>query len=169
MQIVDILGLLVPNVWTALTQLCATAVLFFLMYKLAYKPVKNILDKRSEFEQSRLDQAEALRSENEQLNQEAKQAIAEANKTAEHIVEDAKEEGDALKEEILEEGRAQVRQMKENAQRDIELQRDHMITQMHSQIVDAAILAAEKMLQSKLEEKGDKDSIDSFVKEVIGK
>ena len=49
MQIVDILGLLVPNIWTALTQLCATAVLFFLMYKLAYKPVKNILDKRSEF------------------------------------------------------------------------------------------------------------------------
>ena len=44
MQIVDILGLLVPNIWTAITQLCATAVLFFALYKLAYKPVKKILD-----------------------------------------------------------------------------------------------------------------------------
>ena len=54
MQIIDILGQLVPNVWTALTQLCATALLFFLMYKLAWKPVKKILDARSEYESSRL-------------------------------------------------------------------------------------------------------------------
>ena len=46
MQIVDILALLVPNIWTAITQLCATAVLFFALYKLAYKPVKKILDAR---------------------------------------------------------------------------------------------------------------------------
>ncbi|MBR4422532.1 MAG: ATP synthase F0 subunit B, partial [Erysipelotrichaceae bacterium] len=58
MQIVDILSQLIPNVWTVITQLCATAVLFFLMYKLAWKPVKKILDARSEYEQARLSEAE---------------------------------------------------------------------------------------------------------------
>ena len=44
-----------------------------------------------------------------------------------------------------------------------------MLQDMHTEIVDAAISAPEKMLQSKLENGNDKDSIDSFVKEVIGK
>ena len=51
MKIVDILELLIPDVWTALAQLCATALLFFLMYKLAWKPVSRILNERSRFEQ----------------------------------------------------------------------------------------------------------------------
>ena len=61
MQIVDILNQLVPNVWTALTQLCASAVLFFVLYKLGYKPVRKILDTRSEYEQNKLAQADALK------------------------------------------------------------------------------------------------------------
>ena len=65
MNIVDILELLVPDVWTALTQLCATALLFFLMYKLAWKPVKKILDERSKFEQQKLSEAAALKEDSD--------------------------------------------------------------------------------------------------------
>ena len=105
MQIIDILGQLVPHVWTALTQLCATAVLFFLMYKLAWKPVKKILDARSEYESSRLTEADRLREENEKLNEEARASIEEAQKEAQQILDEAREAGDQLKEQIAQEGR----------------------------------------------------------------
>lgn len=169
MQIIDILQLLVPNVWTALSQLCASAVLFFLMYKLAWKPIKKILDQRSEYEQLRLSEAEALKKENEELNEQAKNAIIEANKSAETIVKNAREEGLSIKDELVTQGKEQSKQMMENAQRDIELQRSKMMEEMHEEIVDAALLATEKMLQSKINSKSDKDEIDSFVKEVINK
>ena len=169
MQIVDILELLVPNVWTAITQLCATAVLFFLMYKLAYKPVRNILDERSRYEQSKLTEVEALKEENEKLNLEAKETIAQANKSAEAIVRKAREEGNSVKNELIEQGRQQSAQMMENAQRDLELQRSKMLKEVHSEIVDAAITAAEKVLESKIDSQSEKQSIDSFVQEVINK
>ena len=169
MQIVDILELLVPNVWTALSQLCATAVLFFLMYRLAWKPVKKILDQRSEYEHSRLKEAEALKAENEKLNAEARETIIEANRTAEEIVKSAREEGQTVRDELVEQGREQTRQMMENAQRDLELQRSRMMEEMHDEIVDAALSATEKMLQSKLSAESDKTDIDSFVMEVINK
>jgi len=169
MQIVDILELLVPNVWTAITQLCATAVLFFLMYKLAYKPIRNILDERSRYEQSKLAEVEALKEENEKLNLEAKEMIAQANKSAEAIVRSAREEGNTVKNELIEQGRQQSAQMMENAQRDLELQRSKMLKEVHSEIVDAAISAAEKVLESKIDSQSEKQSIDSFVKEVINK
>ena len=169
MQIIDILQLLVPNVWTAISQLCASAVLFFLMYKLAWKPVKKILDQRSEYEQSRLSEAEKLKEENERLNSEAKKAISSANKSAETIVKNAREEGLQIKEELIQQGRDQSKQMLENAQRDLELQRSKMLEEMHDEMVNAALSATEKMLQKKIDSKSEKENIDSFIKEVINK
>ena len=130
MQIIDILGQLVPNVWTALTQLCATAVLFFLMYKLAWKPVKKILDARSEYESSRLSEADRLREESERLNADAKASIDEAQQQAQQILDDARIAGDQLKEQIEQEGRKQVEKMRADAEKDIEKQRGKMLDQM---------------------------------------
>ena len=169
MQLPDVYGLLFPNIWTVISQLCATAVLFFLMYKLAYKPVKKILDARSEFEQSKISEAEAFKEENIRLNEEAKKNIIEANKTAEEIVASAREEAETVKKELVEQGRQQSRQMLENAEKEIELQRSKMLQDLHSEIVDATISATEKMLKAKIENSEDKDNIDTFVKEVISK
>jgi len=169
MQIIDILELLIPDVWTAITQLCATAVLFFLMYKLAWKPVKKILDTRSKFEQEKLAEAEALKKENEEIAKQAKDIISNANRDAEAIVKEAREEGQTLKNELIEEGKRQSAQLLENAKHDMEMQKTKMMEEMRSEIVDTAISAAEKVLQSKVDEEAERQSINSFVKEVISK
>jgi len=169
MQIIDILELLIPDVWTAITQLCATAVLFFLMYKLAWKPVKKILDTRSKFEQEKLAEAEALKKENEEIAKQAKDIISDANRDAEAIVKEAREEGQTLKNELIEEGKKQSAQLLENAKHDMEMQKTKMMEEMRSEIVDTAISAAEKVLQSKVDGEAERQSINSFVKEVISK
>ena len=169
MQIVDILELLVPDVWTAITQLCATAILFFLMYKLAWKPVKKILDERSKFEQQKLSEAAALKEENEKTAKEAKNIISDANRDAEMIVKEAREEGQNLKNELIEEGKRQSAQLLENAKHDMEMQKAKMMEEMRSEIVDTAIAAAEKVLQNNVDPDAERQSISSFVKEVISK
>ena len=169
MQIVDILQLLIPNVWTAVTQLCATAILFFLMYKLAWKPVKKILDECSLYEQKKLSDAEALRAQNEEIAAQAEQIIADANQSAEQILSDAREEGNSLKKELIEEGKKESAQLLENAQRDMEIQKNRMKAEIHSEMVDAALGAASKMLQTKLDDQADRDNIDSFIREVTDK
>lgn len=169
MQIIDILGQLVPNIWTALSQLCASAVLFFLMYKLAWKPVKKILDTRSEFEQSKLAQAQQLQEENEKINKQAQEIIAEANKSAETIVKNAEIEGEDIKSDIIKKAHNQSAQIIENATKQAQLQHDKIMKDMHGEIVDVAISAAEKMLQEKVDSKKDKNNIEAFIKEVIQK
>ena len=166
MQILDILPLLIPNVKTVITQLLATAILFFLMYKLAWKPVKKILDTRANFEQSKLDEANKSAQENQKLNEEAKQAIYNAKVEAEQIVEDAKKESESLKNDIVAQGKKEASNYIEKAQADIARQKDQMLNEVHDQIVDVTIEATEKMLQSKIDEKADKESIDQFIKEV---
>ncbi len=169
MQIVDILELLVPDVWTSITQLCATAVLFFLMYKLAWKPVKKILDERSRFEQEKLSEAAALKEENEKINEQAKSIISEANRSAEAIVKEAREEAIATRNELVDDGKKQAAQLLENARHDMELERSKMMEEMRSEIVESAITAAEKILEEKADPQSEKKSIDSFVREVVDK
>ena len=169
MQIVDILGQLVPNLWTALSQLCATAVLFFLMYKLAWKPVKKILDARSEYEQSRLEEADRLKEENASINRQAQEIIADANRTAETIVRSAKEEGLETAQDIIKEANDKAARIIAEADQQAKTQHDKVMKDMHGEIVDVAISAAEKVLQDKVDDKTDIKSIESFIKEIIQK
>ena len=169
MQIVDILNLLVPNVWTALTQLCATAVLFFALYKLAYKPVKNILDTRSEYEQNRLAEADALKEEYEEKNRQMEAELAKADDKAKEVLEIAREEGNRIKEVLEQEGKEKSEQLLAEAKAKIELQRSRMLVEMHEEIVNVAMSATEKMLGDKLDETTDRETVDEFIKEVAGK
>ena len=169
MQIVDILNLLVPNVWTALTQLCATAVLFFALYKLAYKPVKNILDTRSEYEQNRLAEADALKDEYEEKNKQMEAELAKADDKAKEVLEIARQEGNRIKEVLEQEGKEKSEQLLAEAKAKIELQRSRMLVDMHEEIVNVAMTATEKMLGDKLDEKTDRETVDEFIKEVAGK
>ncbi len=165
---IDVLSQLMPNILTVITQLCATAVLFLLMYKLAWKPVRKILETRSEYEQSRLTSAEEMKKRNEELNAEASQEIEEASIQAQQIIARAQEEGQKLKDSLIDEGKQKSRQLVEEAQRNITLEKNKMLEDMHEEVVEIALSAAEKMLQQKLDSSSDRDSIEDFIKEVSG-
>lgn len=165
----DILGQLVPNPLTMIVQLCATAVLFFLMYKLAYKPIKKIIDTRSAYEQSRLSDADNLKKKYEDLHAQAEQEINDAKTKAHEIISNAQDEGNRVKNNLIEEGKQKSQQIIDDAQNNIALQKSKMLDEMHGEIVDVAMTAAEKLLQSKLDAKNDKQSVDEFIKEVTNK
>ena len=169
MQIVDILALLVPNIWTAITQLCATAVLFFALYKLAYKPVKKIMDARSEYEQNRLAEADALKKENEEMKKQMEAELAKADDKAREVIEEARQEGNRIKEVLEQEGKEKSEQMMAEAREDIEQQRSKMLSEMHEEIVNVAMTATEKLLNDKLNKKTDRKAVDEFIKEVTEK
>ncbi len=166
---IDIADLLMPDVLTMVTQLCATALMFFLIYKFAYKPVKRILNERSAYEQTRLKEADELKEEAQRLNAEANAQISQANDEAQEIVSRAQGEGVRIKDNLVEEGQKKAQQLVDDAQANIALQKSKMLDDMHEEIVDIAMSAAEKMLQKKLDEETDKDSIENFIKEVTNK
>lgn len=165
----DILAQLMPNPLTMIAQLCATAILFFLMYKLAYKPVKKILDTRSEYEESRLKDADELKKKYEDLHAEAENEINNAKAEAKEIIAKAQDEGNRVKNNLIDEGKQKSQAIIDDAQNNIAMQKAKMLDEMHGEIVDVALTAAEKLLQSKIDSKNDKDSVNEFIKEVTNK
>jgi len=169
MQInIDVLENLMPNVLTVVTQLCATMVMFLLLKKFAWEPVKKIMNTRAAYEQQRLEEAEKLKQENLELRAQMDKQLADASRKAQETIQNAQLEGQRMKENLVSEGRERSKQLIDEAEHSIELERAKMLDEMHEEIVDVALGAAEKMLSEKLDEESDRRYIDSFIKEVTG-
>lgn len=166
---VDVLSQLMPNVLTMAAQLCATLVLFILMKKLAWGPVKKILDERSKIEQDRLDEAERLRKENEEMKEIITSRLETSKAEAQKMIDDARKEGQSIRNSLENEGKERSKQLLDEAQKDIEKQKNQMLDEVHQEIVDVAMNATEKLLGDKIDEDKDRELIEKFIEEVAKK
>ncbi len=169
MNIISVIENLMPNILTVITQLCATFVMFLILKKFAWNPVKKIMAERSKYEQDRLIEAENLRKENEELRSQLDEELRKADEIAQQTIQSAQQEGQKIKDELVEEGKQRSKQILNEAQQDAELQKAKMLGEMHEQLVDVALSATEKMLSEKLNKKTDRQVVDDFIKEVSKK
>ncbi|MBR0474177.1 MAG: F0F1 ATP synthase subunit B [Erysipelotrichaceae bacterium] len=169
MDIISVIENLMPNPLTVITQLCATLLMFILLKKLAWNPVKKIMAERTKFEQDKLIEAENLRKENEELKEKLDEELKKADKTAQETIERAQKEGQRLKDELVEEGKQRSQQIVNEAQHNAELQKAKLLDEMHDDIVEVALSATEKMLGERQNNKTDRQIVDDFIKEVSKK
>lgn len=162
---VDILEQLMPNVLTVVTQLCASGLLCFLMYKLGYKPVKKILDARKEFENQTLEKAIKLKEENETINNQKQEIISEAKKEAQTIVDNAKLEGEKVKDNLINEAKSKAKQILNEANGIVDAERNKMLKQTKADIVDMVIETSEKLLNKELSKDVTND-VDAFLRDL---
>ena len=127
------------------------------------------METRSKYEQSRLTEADRLKNENEQLNQQAQQHIDEAKKQAQQTLLKAQQEADQIKNDLIEQGKQRSKQIVDEATLNMNLQKEKMLEDMHRQMVDVALSATEKMLETKVDSQTDIEQIENFVKEVEAK
>ncbi len=166
---VDVLELLIPNILTVLTQLCATLILFWALKKFAWKPVKNMLDQREAYEQGLITDAEKLKQENEELKVQLENKLEAADKQVEITIADAEKEGQRIRESLVEEGKERSKQLVANAEQEVAIQKEKMLNEMQADIVNVTIEATSKLLNEKLNADNDKEAVESFVKEVAKK
>ena len=163
---VDIFDSLMPNIITMLTQLCATGILFFLLYKLAWKPVKEIMAKRSAYEQEKITEADRLKEESLKLNEEANKYIKDARDESKVIIENAKKEANATRKEIIDQANYLANEKMNDAHKAIELEKKQVTKEIHDEIVNVALAATEKLLDGKATSLDDQKAIEDFIKEV---
>ncbi|MEX0748243.1 MAG: F0F1 ATP synthase subunit B, partial [Rhodothermales bacterium] len=68
--------------------------------------------------------------------------------------------------EEVEKTRAQIRQMKEQAEADIEREKQSALDELRSEVADLAIQAAEKILKENLDAGRQRKLVDRFIEEL---
>jgi F-type H+-transporting ATPase subunit b len=158
---------LIPNgIWPFVIQLLSTFVMLFIVHKLLYKPVKEILDKRASFVEGQVQQA----SEREQLAQKKLDELtALQTKTKKELTslrQAAQQEIESQKARLLDEARDQVQALKQKTFEEIELAKKQAQASLEQEMIDVALAASQKVLQRELTQKDNDKILQDFLKDI---
>lgn len=152
--------------YTLPAQMLSFLVLVFILGKFAWKPLMNVMEKRRQFIEDSLAHAEKERQEAERIRQEYQAEMRKARQEAQEIIDKATKISEERAAEIMAEARKETEKMKEAALADIERERARAVAEIKAQVADMSIAVAEKILQQKLDMKGQEALIDQFIQEV---
>jgi F-type H+-transporting ATPase subunit b len=156
------LGLTLPSF---LGQLINFLILLGLLTFFGYKPIRNMLDERSNRIKLSMEQAEATKSEYERAQVEAEKQISKARDEAQSILAQAAQAGNVLKEEAKQEARKEAQAIVERARTELERERDKIVDELRKDFVDTAILAAERVLSETLDKAKHRQLIEKTLEE----
>ena len=166
---VDVQGALFPNVLTMLTQLLSTLIIFLAVKKFLWKPVKNILAKRSEKMQESLDSAFKQNEEATKNLEASKKELDEAKASSKEIIDAARIEATNLKNEIVSDAKKQAQIKLDSAENKIEQRKNEVRDELHDEMVNVAMAAVSKLLEDKATSDDDQKALDKYIKEVKNK
>lgn len=165
---IDVIGQLIPNPMTMLTQLCSTLVLFLFVRKFLWTAVTNFLDRRSEAMQNDLRLSAEAKKEAEADREAARAEVRHARETSRKILEKVKDESEVLRTSIVNQAKKEAELKIEAADRAIEVQKKQVHDEMVQEMVSVAMAAAEKLLSEKADAQDDAKIIEDYVREVKG-
>ena len=99
---IDIAQQLFPNPLTMVTQLCATAVLFFFVFKFLWEPARELMEKRSNAVHAKLSDAEVYLNQAKDKKDEAHREVSKAVNKSHEIINKAEDEAKSVRNEIIE-------------------------------------------------------------------
>ena len=147
-------------IWTIITFL----LLFFVLAKYAWKPLIKMLDDRETMIRSSLDDAEKAKLELERLNKESEAITAKARSEAQAILAESKTVAEKVKEDTIAKAKEQAIKISDDAQKQIQVEKDKAITDIKQEVVNLTLSVAEKLINKNLNDADNKSLIEESLK-----
>lgn len=163
MQSLEIISV---NLWQILISLCNLLLLFLILKKFLYNPVRNMLAERQNAIDSQYADAESAKSDALALKDEWQGKMSSAESQAESIVKEAIESADRRSAAIIGESREKADRIIKQAQTDAELERQKVEAEIKDQIADVSVALSEKMLGREITTEDHRSLIDSFLSDI---
>ena len=151
--------------WGILWPIINIIVFYLLLRKFLFGPVSEIMEKRKEMISKDLMDAKAAKDEAAEMKSEYEESLKAAKDEAGKIVSDARERAKNEYHEKVRRADEENVQMKENAQKDIEAEKQKAMAGLQSEIAGIALMAAAKVVEKEAGSKENEKIVDDFLKE----
>jgi F-type H+-transporting ATPase subunit b len=145
-------------------QMVNFAIVLFVLYRFAYKPVLKTLNSRTNKIEKGLADADAAGKKLEEIVEKEKEVLAVAKKEAQEIIKTAEEQAKANAVSIVLEARNQNEKLIDTAKKQIEQEKDKMLSEVKGEIANLVVLATEKIIGEKLDKEKDRELIEKAIK-----
>jgi len=148
-----------------LGQIINFVLLLALLYFIAYKPIRRMLDERSNRVKESMEQAEQIKQQMAETEERVREQLEAARREGQTVVAQAGQMGERVKEEARLEARREAESIMGRARVEIDRERDEAIEDLRRQFVELAILAAEKVISETLDKERHRRLIDEVLEE----
>jgi len=155
-----------PDLGLMIWTLILFFVTMFVLYKFAFPPIAEALEKRAAAVRENLDSAERTREEADELLAEYRERLKEAREQADDIVARARKASEAAVAEATTEGKTKREELVAAARRDIEAETRRSLEQIRKEVADLTVLATEKVTRKSLDDSDHKRLIEDALGEV---
>lgn len=163
MQTLDIISI---NIWQILISLLNLLIIFLILKKFLFKPVKNVLAQRQAQVDKLYGDADDAKKAAELEKTEYGEKLSSAHTEAARIVSDAKERAQRIGDEIIGEASAKADGMIRRADIEIAHERRKAMAEIKEDLSEISVGIAEKVIGREIDEKDHKELIDSFIDEI---
>lgn len=163
MQTLDVISV---NFWQILISLINLVLLFLIIKKFLYKPVRKVLAQRQNevsklYSDADVAKANALSIE-EEWNEKMKNAKAEADS----IITDAASKANFRKNDIISEAKQTAEGIIRRAENDAELERRKAHAEIKAEVADISAALAQKILEREINMDDHRELVESFVEKI---
>ena len=155
------------NLPVMISQLVNFAILFGLLYLVAYKPILKMLDERSKKIKENIKQTEEIKSQASLAEQQVKQRLENAGKQAQDIITKATHSGEEIRRKAQQDARQEAEALIAKAKVGIQAEHDRSLAQMRDEIADLVVLATGKVIGESFDKKTHLQIIDRVLEESI--
>lgn len=163
MQSLEVISI---NIWQILISLANLLILFFILKRFLYKPVKKVLESRQSALEKQYSDAEAAENQANANKDAWEQKMQTATAEADTIIKSASEKAQRRSDRIVTDAREKADGIIRQAEIQAEMERKKSEAVIKKEIVDVSTVLTEKMLGREINEKDHRDLIDSFIEEV---
>ncbi|BDV02163.1 MAG: hypothetical protein HPAVJP_0520 [Candidatus Hepatoplasma vulgare] len=153
-----------PSIWMSIATFLSLIVMFLIITKLLYFPIKNLLEQRQAKIKRELDEASKMNEDSYKTSEKIKEEFKQAKIEKDQIIDSSKEEADVLKKEILEKAKIDAENLLKNGRESLNREKIETWNKMKNELSSLSIELAEKILEDKINAKTEKKLIDDFLK-----
>ena len=151
------------NFWTMIFAWCNLIILYFVLRKLLFKPVKKMIDSRQEEIDGMYYAAQKDKDDAEVMKKEYTEKLKVANEESEQILKNAQRKAQLREEEILKEANVKEARTLERAREEVELEKKRAVNEVKDSVSDLAISIASKVIERDINREEHEKLIDEFI------
>lgn len=160
MQSQDIINV---NIWLILISLCNLVILFFILKKFLYKPIKRILAERQAEYDAKFAEADGKLADAEKVKAALEEKYALADGEADRIIKEAKDSAERRGAAIVTEAKDKADIIVRNAESEADLRRKKAEESIKDEIADVSVEIAEKIIGREVTDADHRRLLDEFI------
>lgn len=141
-------------------------VLFVILSKMLFNPVRELLEKRQAKITEDLEAAEQAKEDSIQIKEEYEGKLKDVQKEAESILSESRKKALAQEKEIVEEAKEEAHRIRIRADKDIALEKNKVKDEVKQEMIAVATAMAGKIIETSISEQQQSALIEETLKEM---